>query len=139
MEKGVTSSFCFNGHKIVKSYFEKKLGQEGKELSISFLPKGLINKSNSTFDLELSVRIEDESTVFVAEITTIGYFSFNDSEFDEKTLDSLFYVNAPAILFPYIRAYLSTLTTLSGLKPVVLPSMNLLNLASDLKTNTTTI
>jgi len=137
MEKGIVSQFRFDGHKIVKSFFEMKDGQEGKELSIRFMPKGLIYKENSTFELELSIKVEDENNIFLAEITSIGMFSFNSKEISPETLDKMFYINAPAILFPYIRAYLSTLTTLSGLKPVILPSMNLSNLASDLQANTT--
>jgi preprotein translocase subunit SecB len=137
MEKGIVSLFHFDGHRIVKSFFEMKDGQEGKELSIGFLPKGVINKEKSTFELELSTKVEDENSVFIAEFTTIGMFSFNSNEIAPDTLDKMFYLNAPAILFPYVRAYLSTLTTLSGLKPVILPTMNLSNLASDLQANTT--
>ena len=40
-------------------------------------------------------------------------------------------VNAPAIAFPYLRAYISNLTLQSGFEPVILPSINFVQLAKD--------
>ena len=37
-------------------------------------------------------------------------------------------VNAPAIAFPYLRAFISTLTLQSGLEPIILPSINFVEL-----------
>ena len=53
---------------------------------------------------------------------TIAYF---DQDIDEKMRASFFNVNAPAILFPYVRAHITTLTSLSGIKPIILPTLNL--------------
>lgn len=39
-------------------------------------------------------------------------------------------------MFPYIRAYISTVTALSGLKAVNLPVLNLTDLQERLKLNT---
>ncbi len=44
-------------------------------------------------------------------------------------------MNAPAILFPYIRSYISTLSTLSGLSPIVLHTLNLTSLKDELLDN----
>ena len=40
-------------------------------------------------------------------------------------------INAPAIAFPYLRAYISNLTLQSGLEPVMLPSINFVTLAKE--------
>ncbi|WP_222708016.1 protein-export chaperone SecB [Algibacter pacificus] len=40
-------------------------------------------------------------------------------------------INAPAIAFPYLRAYISNLTLQSGFEPVMLPSINFVNLAKE--------
>lgn len=48
----------------------------------------------------------------------------------------MFYKNAPAIIFPYVRAYVSSLTVLSGIDAVNIPTMNLTSIAEDLKENT---
>ena len=54
-------------------------------------------------------------------------------------MNQYFYTNAPAILFPYIRAYISTLTNLSGYKPINLPTLNLTSLREDLEKNTSEV
>lgn len=69
------------------------------------------------------------------EIEAVANYSF-DRHIDVESLDKLFYVNAPALLFPYIRAYISTLTNLSGFEPVNLPTLNMTKLGNDLKRNT---
>ena len=52
-----------------------------------------------------------------------------DSEIDEGFKDSPFMkINAPAIAFPYIRAYISNLTLQSGYDSVILPSVNFVSL-----------
>jgi preprotein translocase subunit SecB len=94
-----------------------------------------VNKRKSHFQLHLGVNISDENKVFDIEIQSVANFDFS-SEIESKKLNSFFYVNAPAILFPYIRAYISTLTTLSGLKPLILPTLNLSNLGKELEDNT---
>ena len=54
---------------------------------------------------------------------------------DEFKKSPFIEINAPAIAFPYIRAYISNLTTQSGLFTVTLPTFNLTNLGSNLKDN----
>ena len=46
-----------------------------------------------------------------------------------------FCINGPAILFPYIRAYLSSLSALSGIPLILLPTINMTGLAETLKSN----
>ncbi|EGX6962633.1 TPA: protein-export chaperone SecB [Vibrio alginolyticus] len=48
-----------------------------------------------------------------------------DSEIDEKFKESSFAkVNAPAIAFPFLRAFISTFLLNAGYEPVILPSFN---------------
>lgn len=52
-----------------------------------------------------------------------------DDEMSEDFKSSHFpVVNAPAISFPYLRAYISNLTLQSGIKPIILPSINFVEL-----------
>lgn len=41
--------------------------------------------------------------------------------------------NAIAILFPYIRSYISTITTQPGMAPILLPAMNIVAMLNDQK------
>lgn len=47
-----------------------------------------------------------------------------------------FYANSLAIIFPYIRAFVSTITLQSNMHPIVLPTVNLMGLSEKLKRNT---
>lgn len=62
-----------------------------------------------------------------------AFFIFNtDSPVDEHFKISDFpKINAPAIAFPYLRAYISNLTLQSGYEPVILPSINFVQLAQE--------
>jgi preprotein translocase subunit SecB len=131
-----SAKFQFKDYFIRKSSIEKKEGDVSDEFKISFSPSGIINKLNSCFRLILGVHIEDVNRVIAIDIEAIATYNFN-KEVDSASLENYFYVNAPALLFPYIRAYISTLTNLSGYKPVNLPTLNLQRLGKELKDKTT--
>ena len=42
--------------------------------------------------------------------------------------------NTIAIMFPYIRSYISSITTQPGMAPIVLPAMNIVAMINDQKT-----
>jgi len=130
------SKFQFKGFSIIRTLIERNEKDPSKKLSLGFAPKGLIKKQDATFQLQLGVKIEDENRSFKIEIDSIANYTFEDKTgLDE--LSNLFYANAPALLFPYIRAYISTLTNLSGFEPINLPTLNMEQLGQDLKKNTT--
>lgn len=127
------SSFQFENFIINKSLFELGNSTDISDLSVGFRPSGKLDLENQMFHLELSVSISDSSETLKVEIESVGFFKFENIESDK--LSSFLYYNAPAILFPYLRAYISSLTTLSGIKPIVLPTLNLSNLKNDLEQN----
>jgi len=133
------SQFQFLGYKILKSSIElEETISESSGLEIGFKTSGTVNKKDLTFDLNLTVIIKNAEDSLNIEINSIGNFKFEPVD-DIADISSFFYINASAILFPYIRAYIATLTNLSGLKAINLPTLNLTNLAEDLKQNTVVI
>lgn len=129
------SKFQFKGYRINKSFIELKEKSNFDNLKIGFSVSGLVHKNDNTFYLTLNVEILNEEKDLEIQIEAVGKYAFED--FDEsKEISNFFYINSSAILFPYIRAYISTLTNLSGNRSVTLPTMNLTNLAEDLKSNT---
>jgi len=129
------SSFKFEGYRITRSLFEIGVEEDGDELSLGFMPRGTIYKDDSRFSLEITFTAKGEKEGFTAEVTAEANFKFENINFEEGKISPLFLVNAPAILFPYIRAYISTLTSLSGLPTVLLPVLNLTNMGEVLKNN----
>ncbi len=65
----------------------------------------------------------------------VSQFQFAES-LKLEDIPPYFYVNSIAIIFPYVRAFISTVTLQSNIPPIVLPTMNLTELAVPLKKNT---
>lgn len=130
-----SSKFQFQGFTVTRSLIERKDNEPTRKLSIGFKPQGIINKVDGVFQLHLGVKIEDEKKSLNIEIESTANYKF-DTILDEDSLSQFFYLNAPALLFPYIRAYIGTLTNLSGFEPVNLPTLNISSLAEELKRNT---
>ncbi|WP_320970672.1 protein-export chaperone SecB [Bacteroides nordii] len=135
MEKEIIiSKFRLKQYIIDKSIFD----YDGKELSsernIGFDVKGTI-KNNNIFELTLGTKIADENKSLKIFVQVVATYEF-DSDIAPDLLSDMFYKNAPAIIFPYVRAYVSSLTVLSGIDAINIPTMNLSSIADDLKNNT---
>ncbi|NLJ01090.1 MAG: hypothetical protein GX371_08085 [Bacteroidales bacterium] len=83
-----------------------------------------VNGESNKFKLLLDVNVRDKNNSLNIDISSEGFFEFDD-ELSESEKEFFFNINALAILFPYIRAYISTLTSLSGIQPLILPTINL--------------
>jgi len=138
MNEAKSSSFQFKGYRIERSLIELKSTEIGENFSISFNTKGIVNKAESTYQLSLTVYIKDKEDTINIEVDIVSFFVF-DSQIEKDQLDKLFYMNAPAIIFPYMRSYITTLTVLSGIDPVILPTLNLSALGKELEENTVEI
>lgn len=60
MNETKSSSFQFKGYRIERSVIELKAVEIGENFSISFNPKGIINKAESSFQLNLTIYIKDK-------------------------------------------------------------------------------
>lgn len=129
------SKFQFKGFTIIRSLIERNDNEPSAKLTLGFDPKGFINKNDLTYQLHLGVKVEDENKSFKIEINAVANYTF-ENKAELENLNSFFYINAPALLFPYIRAYISTLTNLSGFEPINLPTLNMTRMGDDLKKNT---
>ncbi len=126
------SGFKFNGFLIKKTKIEIN-STDDLNLSIKFKPSGVLDKASSTFKLVLDILITEKNNELNIEVQSEGEFVYNN--LTDERLNQFLYLNAPAILFPYIRSYITSLTALSGVSPVVLPTLNLSSLKDDLKKN----
>lgn len=136
MEEAKKSGFQFTGFQIIKSYIEKRgFNKVGENLKLEINPRGEKNNSKEEFSLFLVVNIEDEDKAFKVNLEAVGFFKYS-MKTEGATLSNYFFVNAPAILFPYVRAYISTLTTLSGFETITLPTINFTYLGNELAEHT---
>lgn len=131
------AKFKFDSYKVLKSRIDISEDFEGEPtgLQIKIKTSGLVKQAENKFILKLNLKVSNKDKNLGIEIDTVGYFTYEPGEADQNQ-NNYFYVNASAILFPYIRAYISTLSALSAIKTITLPTMNLTNLAAELKENT---
>lgn len=131
------SKFQFKGYRIKKSFIELEENSNFDNLKIGFKVSGLVNKKDNIFLLDLGVNISNQKEDLKIQVDAIGTYQFDGvDKIEDQEISSFFYVNSSALLFPYLRAYISTLTNLSGNKSVTLPTMNLTSLGEELKSNT---
>lgn len=107
-------------------------------LFVDFKPSGVFDSSNSTYKLTfdfLAFTSKEKDTQPFVNVRCNGVFQFeNISSIDD--IPSYFYRNSIAILFPYLRAFVSIVTNQANTPPIVLPTLNLASLEKPLKENT---
>lgn len=121
------AQFRFNSYKILSSSIKvEDTDQLNPNIQVEFSGKNTIDHGNFKFRLELTSKIFNDNKSIDIEVVAVGFFEF-DRNLSDELKNIFFQSNAPAILFPYVRAYIGTLTALSGISPVVLPTLNLSN------------
>jgi len=137
MAKVKSSPFRLNQVTVQRFSIERNPNKQGK-FNIKIHPSGFVNKADHTFLLVLDIQLFDSEDSYKIDMNVFGHFEFKEID-DEDSLNSFFYTNAPALVFPYIRSYVSAVSALSGLESIQLPVMNLSSLKNELKNNITDI
>jgi preprotein translocase subunit SecB len=108
------------------------------ELLLDFETNGHYSKSDSTYILTFVVKVfnKDQIDMPFISVQCKGVFKFENVTSLEE-IPAFFYRNAIAILFPYVRAYVSLVSTQANVPGVILPTLNLSNLEDALRKSTT--
>ena len=86
-------------------------------------------------EFKLFLKSTDKSVDLVFKF--IGHFQTSGIDVTDKTIDiPLYRLNAPAILFPYTRAFLSNFILNAGFKPIILPTLNFFETQFKIKSRT---
>jgi len=75
----------------------------------------------------VKVSLTGDEVPFVFTVEGAGHFTFEKKP-AKKQLDSISRINAPAIIYPYIRETIADMTRRAGLPPLHLPPVNFVNL-----------
>ena len=77
----------------------------------------------------------DKDAPFKLDVELVGHFSFNvDEDAGKRGFNYYLQTNAVAIMFPYLRQVLTTLTALTNtMTPVILPTINIAELLKSTK------
>lgn len=117
------AKFKFKGYRVIKSELHITPGIEiDKKLNVSF--SGLkAFEADSEYILDLGTEISNEDKSLNISLEMRGVFEF-DRDLSDKEKNDFFTGSAPAIMFPYLRAHVSVLTSISGIESILLPTLN---------------
>lgn len=93
-------------------------------------PNGIFEEDNKMFILTLNVLVKDKKSSLEVKMTVTGKFKYETNDIQE--LVPYLGFNAPAIMFPYIRAYITNITALGGMLPIILPTLNMESVGKEL-------
>ncbi|MBZ9786418.1 protein-export chaperone SecB [Psychroflexus sp. CAK57W] len=130
------AAFYLKDFEISKFNFSKIAHSERENVSIGFDPEGSYSLKDKIFYLTLKFRLfnnDSKEDYFNAIIT--GFFAFQNVNSLEE-VPTYFYKNSIAILYPYLRAFVSSVTLQANIKSVILPTMNLSSLEPELLNST---
>lgn len=135
MEKNINkAAFALVGYQFTKVALNLSELRPDANFDISIKPKGhYVHTSGSYYLCFLfTARVEKKKVVTVE---CNAEFRFNQPVAPSDIPD-YFYSNSIAILFPYVRAFVSTVTLQANIRPIVIPTLNLIGLSAGLKNNT---
>jgi preprotein translocase subunit SecB len=129
------AGFKFVKYRIPKFSFEEtKINNP--EFDMSFNPSGIYNENTGIYELTLNFESrEKESKNLVIEVCGVAEFKF-DKPYKFNELPPHFFVSVAPIFFPYLRAFISTLTLQANTNVLVLGLINFTTMAEPLKANT---
>lgn len=111
------------------------------DIHLSFDTSGTFNSKENSYQLVFTITAfndENNKNKYFVKVRCKGDFVFeNVNSFEE--IPSFFYRNSIAILFPYVRAFVSILTTQANLPGIIIPTFNLSSLEEGLRKNTSVI
>ncbi len=131
------ASFSFKGFQI-KNFSYSGSGSEVDSLSIDFDPTGTLSKKTGIFEIKLNFRAfvaDGDQNRDIINVSMFSAFQFEEN-LSLAEIPPYFYRNSIAIVFPYLRAFISNLTLQANVKPVILPVLNLSKLEEPLRKNT---
>ena len=112
---------------ITESTFRKKdFSLDELELGVR-VEHSVENIGEDEYEIVLNTTVSDENENVYVNVRGKAIFRTQ-----QKNMDML-EKNTIAIMFPYIRSYISIITTQPGMPPIVLPAMNIIAMINDQK------
>lgn len=135
MEK---ASFTLVGYHFDRVLIDFQNITDDKQWNVDVKPSGVYDETTGEYFLQFVFlgRLGEKEGAPRVETQCKALFKFG-SPLKLEDIPSYFYANSIAILFPYVRAFLSTVTLQANIQPVILPTYNLSSLKDSLIENTT--
>lgn len=129
------AAFSFDSFLFKKVIIDLKNRDSDEKLSVRFKPSAEFVKGKIYMTIAFSAYNKTRKDPFI-ETECLALFKFENKEILFSEIPEFFYVNSIAIVFPYIRSFISTITLQANIVPaIILPTFNLTNLSVELKKN----
>lgn len=126
----VESRLHFAGYEVNNLQF-KLNKEENREAEFKICPaftKEIEDNGDGTYDVRLIVSIEstkEKPMLFDLVVDITGHFVLADDSGDEEFREQIINQNTVAILFPFLRTIVASLTTTANVSALMLPIINL--------------
>jgi len=132
MSNSAKSCMQFKGYEINSMHFElSKNDINNKEIKISptfGMTVEDCGKDEYKVQLTFSLKASDENPLpFNIDVTMTGDFELCMEEENDILKEALLHENTVAIMFPFLRAVIASLTTTANINPLILPVINIAN------------
>ena len=122
--KEIKSELKFMNYIVDSVEFKNNVNFEGDETSLDFKPSVEFDIEENELLVFLTIDVfhnaEQNNYPFEISVRVVGYFKLFNTENVEK-----YKANAVAVLFPYVRAIISTYTAAANVNPLILPTVNI--------------
>jgi len=126
LNDSIKSNLVFENYTVDYINFRTNPGFEAESVAVNFKLDSKLNtiasEAHVTLLLELFPNAEQNNYPFEMELSITGHFRTVEDAGD------LFRINAISILFPYLRALVTTFTSNCNVSPLILPPINVHNL-----------
>jgi preprotein translocase subunit SecB len=92
------------------------------EINLEAIPS--FSPEEDKMNLEMICQIKDKNNLFNIKCTMLGIFSIMAGN-ENMSLKEFSHHNAPALVFPYVREAIASITVKAGIPPVILPPINI--------------
>jgi len=118
----------FKGVNFISLHYECTKTYIDQEINLDITPSIFLHtESENSFEIIMAVKVIAEGS-FNIETNAVGTFIISEGA-SEDYRHKFMNINAPAIMFPYVRAFISTLTSNFGnttTGTVIIPAQNFL-------------
>lgn len=127
----------FEGYEVNELVYQKNIEYEhsSDKKQIMLFPKLVRNikkMPNNKFEVHLGVVVsadkDGNDIPFYLSVNISGFFNLLGEETDETFINQ----NALAILFPYLRSLVTTVTVNAGIPPIILPAVNIIQMLEEI-------
>lgn len=125
--ENIKASIDFKTYIIDEIKFNlKSIDKKQSDIDIHFNGNTEIirDKNTAIISLKCVMGEKSDNSPFFLSINMKGFFEYQ-SNLEDTHLEKIISTNGTAILFPYLRSIITTITGNIGISPIILPTLNI--------------